>query len=56
MPQTPQRRTDRLTPEQRAQVRATVATWPKLSEAKREKIRTLFAPYGDRLTGDQLPE
>ncbi len=36
------RRTERLTPQQRAEVTATVATWPPLTEAKREYIRTLF--------------
>jgi len=50
MTETPKRRTDRLTPEQRAQVRATVATWPPLTEAQREAVRVLFAPYLDRLT------
>ena len=38
-------RTSRLTAEQRAEVKATVATWPKLTEAKREKIRALFDGY-----------
>jgi hypothetical protein len=36
-------RIDRLTPEQRAEVKARVSTWPKLTEAEREKIRVIFA-------------
>jgi hypothetical protein len=36
------RRTDRLTPAQRAEITATVATWPPLTEAKREMVRALF--------------
>jgi mono/diheme cytochrome c family protein len=37
------RRTDRLTPEQRAQVRARVATWPPLTEVQRAQVAALFA-------------
>jgi uncharacterized protein DUF3106 len=33
----------RLTPEQRAEVKARVAAWPPLTEDQREKIRILFA-------------
>jgi hypothetical protein len=36
-------RTDRLTPEQRAHVRAAVATWAPLTEAERAQVATLFA-------------
>jgi hypothetical protein len=36
-------RTDRLTPEQRAHVRAAVAGWPPLTEEQRAKVATLFA-------------
>jgi Spy/CpxP family protein refolding chaperone len=32
----------RLTPEQRAEVKARVSTWPKLTEQQREQVRTLF--------------
>jgi hypothetical protein len=41
----PRRRTDRLRPEQRAQIRAAVAAWPPLTEAQRAKVATLFASY-----------
>ena len=46
---TPKRRTDRLTQEQRAQVRATVAAWAPLTEAQRVQVATL-------LVGSTLPE
>jgi hypothetical protein len=35
-------RIDRLTAEQRAEIKAKVATWPRLTEAQREAIRALF--------------
>ena len=43
MTDTPKRSTDRLTPEQRAEIRAAVATWPPLTEARPAKVATLFA-------------
>ncbi|HME76054.1 MAG: hypothetical protein WCD33_06675 [Mycobacterium sp.] len=42
MTETPKRRTDRLTPEQRAQVRAAVATWPPLTPEQKAKLAILF--------------
>ncbi len=39
------RRTDRLTPEQRAEVTAIVATWQPLTEAKREMVRAFFTGH-----------
>lgn len=42
MTETPKRRTDRLTPEQRAQVRAVVATWPPLTPEQKAKLAILF--------------
>jgi hypothetical protein len=42
MTETPKRRTDRMTPEQRAEVRAAVAAWPPLSAAKKAKLAILF--------------
>jgi mono/diheme cytochrome c family protein len=49
MTETPKRRTDRLTPEQRAEVSATVAAWPPLSEGQRAQVAALFAPYVSKL-------
>ena len=43
MTETPKRRTDRLTPEQRAEVRAAVAGWPPITEAQRVQVAALFA-------------
>jgi hypothetical protein len=43
MTETPKRRTERLTPEQRAEIRAAVAKWPPLSQEQRAKVATLFA-------------
>jgi hypothetical protein len=40
---------DRLTPEQRAEVRARVATWPPLTEVQRVQVAALFAPYLSKL-------
>jgi hypothetical protein len=48
-------RIDRLTAEERAEIKATVAKWPKLTEAKRESIRALFEPYIDRFAGPVPP-
>jgi hypothetical protein len=45
------RRTDLLTPEQRAEIRARVATWPPLTEAQREAVATLFAGRFDAPRG-----
>jgi hypothetical protein len=42
MTETPKRRTHRLTPEQRAEIKARVATWPPLTEEKRAKLAILF--------------
>jgi hypothetical protein len=39
----PERRTDRLTPEQRAKFKVRVVTWPPLTEAQWAKVATLFA-------------
>jgi hypothetical protein len=49
MTETPKRRTDRLTLEQRADIKARVATWPKLTEAQRAQVAVLFGPYLDSL-------
>jgi hypothetical protein len=35
-------RTARMTPEQHAEVKARVASWPRLTEAQREHVRALF--------------
>jgi hypothetical protein len=43
MTETPKRRTDRLTPEQRADIKARAATWPPLTEAQRAQFAILFA-------------
>jgi hypothetical protein len=45
MTETPKRRTDRLTPEQRAEIKARVAPWPPPTEAQRAKVAILFAGY-----------
>jgi hypothetical protein len=42
MIETPKRRTDRLTPTQRAKVRAAVATWPPLTPEQKAKLAILF--------------
>lgn len=34
-----------LTPEQRTEAKTRVASWPKLTEQQREKVRTLFDGY-----------
>jgi hypothetical protein len=44
---TPKRRTGRLTPEQRADIKARVATWPPLTQ--RAQVTVLFGPYLDAL-------
>ena len=43
--------TGRVTPEQRAEVRVAIATWPPLTEAQRVKIAALFEPYQAVLMG-----
>jgi Spy/CpxP family protein refolding chaperone len=42
----------RLTPEQRAEVKTRVASWPPLTEQQREQVRTLFD--GHDITNEQV--
>jgi hypothetical protein len=43
MTETPKRRTHRLTPEQRAKVRAAVATWPPLTPEQKASGTVMMA-------------
>lgn len=38
MTETPKRRTERMTPEQRAEIRAVIAAWPPLTEVQRAQV------------------
>ena len=57
MTDTSKRVSDSLMPEQRAEIGARVATWPKLTEAQLAQVAMLFGPhFGKRYghaSGDQ---